>query len=529
MNAANGGTLAIATTADVDNLFPPIVLSTQARQATEMIYDYLAEVGRDMNVIGDAGFRPQLARDWRWSSDSLAITFRLHERARWHDGRPVRSDDVRFTHSVYTDKALGSSSGTQLGNIDSVTAPDSLTAVFWFRRRTPLQFFDATNQMMILPRHVFGGLKGDSLRRAAASIRPTGSGRFRFVRWNRGTSLELGADSLNYRGAAKLNRVIWSVSPSRATAATRLFAGEVDLYESMGRDGASQAALHPHVRLVSLQGTDYVFMPFNTRDPLDRRKPHPIFASREVRRALSMAIDRNALVRNVFDSLALPAIGPTVRAFPSTDNALKQIPYDTARAARTLDSLGWRRKSKDGIRQRNGRPLKFRLLVPSSSENRRRMAVLLQAQFRRIGADVELDQMEHATFVARQGAREFDAALSTFKLGSSAGALKETWGGAAARDTAGYNYGSWINTIFDAYVDSAMSAMDAGTSRRYYTAAYRIAIEDAPAIWLYEPLTVIGIHRRIKTGPMRADAWWVSLPEWHIPAAEQLPRDRLRQ
>ena len=86
--------------------------------------------------------------------------------------------------------------------------------------------------------------------------------------------------------------------------------------------------------------------------------------------------------------------------------------------------------------------------------------MLLQEQLRKIGVQVELDQMDRATFEATLRARDFDAALANWHLGSSAGALKETWTTAAARGPSGLNYGSYTNPIFDAYVDSATSAMD---------------------------------------------------------------------
>jgi peptide/nickel transport system substrate-binding protein len=242
-----------------------------------------------------------------------------------------------------------------------------------------------------------------------------------------------------------------------------------------------------------------------------------------------MGVNRAALVRNVFDTLALPGIGPTVRAFPTTELHLPQIPYDPKRAERLLDSLGWRDSNGDGIRERNGRQLRFTLLVPSTSLNRLRMGVLLQEQFRKIGVRVDLDEMEFATFQARQQARDFDANLANWHLGASPGSLREIWGSQAARDSGGINYGSYINPKFDAYVDSAIGTTDSAANRRYYDLAYRIAIDDAPAIWLYEPRTVIGIHRRIKTGPMRPDAWWTSLGDWYIPPEEQLARDRPRR
>ena len=498
--------------------------SAVGRQVAEQVYDYLAEVGPELNTVGDKGFIRRLARSWQWSADSLAIEFQLDPRARWHDGRKVTGNDVRFTFDTYTNPLLGSSTGSQLANIDSVSVPDSGRAVFWFKERTPQQFFDATSQMQIIPRHRFSGMSPDSLRRVSSAMLPIGSGRYRFISWRRGASIELAADTANYRGKPEIDRLIWRVTPSPVTASTMLFAGEADIYDTMRPENVKEAESRRNVRVISAPSAAYVFMQFNFRAGRNQDEPHPFFSSRELRRALSMAVDRDAMVRNVFDSLAVPGIGPTVRAFPTTDSTLEHIPYDPQRAMRILDSLGWK-TGRDSISVRNGRRLQFSILSPASSLHRHRMAVLLQEQFRKVGVSVTIDEPEFSTFSTRLTARDFDAALGSFHLGASAAAVKETWTSTAARK-GGLNYGSYTNPAFDLLVDSATSTMDPAASKRYYTAAYRIAIGDAPAIWLYEPRLVLGVNRRIRTGPIRPDAWWANLADWYIPADEQSPGDR---
>jgi len=77
-----GGTLVVSTASDADNLFPPLIMSSQARQVVEQIFEPLADVGDSLNVFGDAGFIPRLADSWTWSADSLSIAFHLNPRAR---------------------------------------------------------------------------------------------------------------------------------------------------------------------------------------------------------------------------------------------------------------------------------------------------------------------------------------------------------------------------------------------------------------------------------------------------------------
>jgi peptide/nickel transport system substrate-binding protein len=75
-------------------------------------------------------------------------------------------------------------------------------------------------------------------------------------------------------------------------------------------------------------------------------------------------------------------------------------------------------------------------------------------------------------------------------------------------------------------LDSALRA-DAAHARERFTLAYTTINQDAPAVWLYEPRTVIGLHRRLRPAAMRPDAWWVDLADWYIPPSERLLRDRL--
>jgi peptide/nickel transport system substrate-binding protein len=526
-SASGGGTLVIAINTDPKILFPPLITSIQARQAAESIYDYLLVVGPEMKAFRDADFRPRLAESWKWAPDSLSIAFRTNPKARWHDGLHADASDVRYTWQVYTHPQLGSVTAEDLSDIDSVTVADSLTAVFWYKKRSPHQLLDAS-QMMILPRHIFDKIPMDSLREAGVRLDPVGTGRFRLRRWSRESYLEIAADTSNYRGRPGLDRVIWSVAPDHQTAFAKLFGGEADLFTPLRPEHLAELPRHPELRVMSLPGMIYVFMGFNLREPKSSNRAHPLFGNRELRRALTMAIDRASLVRNVYDTLASVGLGPTVRAFPTTDErAVTQIPYDPRRAEAILDSLGWVRTGSDPVRKRAGKALEFEALVSAAAQPRIRMAVLIQEQLRRIGVRMRISQIELNTVRARFASRDFDAILWDWQFGAIPNQVRGMWGGASARQKNGNNAWGYESAAFDARVDSAISAMNPDDARRHYAAAYQIIIEDAPAVWLYEPKTIIGLNRRIRTGALRPDAWWIDLGSWFVPKSEQIARDRI--
>jgi peptide/nickel transport system substrate-binding protein len=514
----DGGTIVIAATSDPNTLFPPAPSNLDAHQVQELIFEYLADVGPGLNTIGDSAFVKELASGWTWSVDSTSIAFHINPRAVWQDGPRVTSNDVAFSFSLYRDEKVSPTTTSSLTNIDSVSTPNDSTAVFWFNHRTPHQFYEAAAQMLIIPEHVFASVARDSLEEFAADRQPVGSGKFRLVKWDPASRLELGAVEGHYRGRANADRIIRTITPEYQSAVTQLLAGVADVFPNIRRESVGPLTSGGKFNIVSLPGMDYVFLQLNLRNRL--------FASRDLRRALTMALDRHAMVTNLFDTLAAVAIGPTVRAYPTTDTALAQIPYDTAGAARILDSLGWKRPAPNKTRERNGVPLRFTTLVPSSSPSRVRIASLIQEQLRQAGIEMRTEQMDFQAFQQRQLRRDFDVSVGGWHMNSAPGMIRDTWTTRAGGKD-GSNYGGYSNPVFDAYVDSALSASTIPASRAWFKRAHQIIIDDAPGVWLYEPRTEVAVQNRIETTPMRPNSWWLDVANWTITPSKRIDRDRI--
>lgn len=488
---STGGTLVVATPADADNLFPPLTMTNGGRQVVDQIFDYLADIGPALNTIGDGGFTPRLADSWAWAPDSSWIAFHLNPRARWHDGQPVRASDVRFTFRLLSDTTLGSQVTATLGGIDSVSVRDSLTAVVWYGKRTPEQFFDFVYNVAILPEHLLRDIPAGSLASSGFVRHPIGSGRFKFGKWDGGSRIEIVSDTNNYRGRAKLDRVVWVVTPGMPAATTRLLTGEADFLEVVRGGAVDQVLASSKTRLRTSPSLDYGFLAFNLR-----RAP---FNDRDVRRALSMAVDRSALIKNVFDTLALPGLGPVTRAL-LVGNGVTALPYDSAGAARLLAKHA---------------PISFRLMVPTSSEVRLKYATLLQSQYHRFGVKVTIEPIEVNAFVQRLGKGDFDAVLNAWHTDPSPAAVLQAWGGSAFPPQ-GANFSNYSSASFDALVDSASRSFDPVRARAYYRRAYDVIDADAPAVWLYEARNVSGVSRRVHVVGTRTDAWWSGLADWTL-------------
>lgn len=503
--------------------FPLYAQDAAGRLVADALFDRLVEVGDDLNTAGDRGFTPRLARSWEWANDSLSIAFAIDPRARWHDGKPVTANDVRFSVNLYKNPKANAVQLSLLADIDSVSVRDSLTAVVWFRRRYPEQFYSFTYNIFPVPEHLIKDIAPEALMTSPAVMNPVGTGRFRLGRVEPGVRTELVADTLNYRGRPKLDRVIITSVADPGVALTQLMAGEADFVEIVPPPALSQVDSAPNTKLVPYPGQQHVYLGFNFKDPRGGSAPHPLFSDVRVRRAIAMGLDRQSMLQNVFGGRGVIGTGPAVRSLGDTTITLP--PFDRARAGALLDSAGWV-AGTNGMRAKNGRPLQFTLAVPTSSAPRMQYAVLIQEQLREIGIRVNLDQMDFNAFMDRGLAGRYDAALHG--RGSDPGLtdINQSWTTAGA-PPAGQNWVRYSNPTINALADSLTKTSDPERVRQLKRRAYQIITDDVAGVWLYDVLTIGGAHNRVRTAGMRADAWWSGLADWWIPAAERIDRDRI--
>ena len=389
-----GGTIVLSTSADADILFPPLTLTLQGRQVLDQIFDNLADIGPSLNTVGDVGFTPRLADRWQWGADSLSISFHINPRARWHDGVPVGAEDVKFTFQLVKDTSLASPLASNLDNVDSVSVHDSLTAVVWFHQRAPDMFFKAASPVAILPAHLLSKIAPADIHQSGFARAPVGSGRFRFGAWDRGSRIMIRADSTNYRGRPTADRAIWLLAADYPAASVRFLSGTADFLDVVKPELIPQVKAKGADIIVSPGSLDYGYAAFNLRNA-SNTGPHPIFGDRETRRALVMAVDRSAIVGNVFDTLGLVAHGPATRIMPTNDTTIG-IPYDPQRSARTLDSLGWKR-GPDGVRAKDGKRLKMVYQTSINASRQKTQQVVKQAAGK-AGIDMEIKSVTASVY-----------------------------------------------------------------------------------------------------------------------------------
>ena len=504
--------MVIATTGDADVLLPPVTTTTLGSNVADRIFCRLAELTLDLNTVDDSGFRPVLARSWE-HRDSTTMVFHLDPRARWEDGAPVTAADVAFTFAVYRDPAVNAPLAPNLAAIDSVTAPDSATAVFRFRRWYPEQLYDATYHMRILPKHLLDTIPRARLASSEFGRHPVGDGPYRFVDWQAGTQITLAADSSWFLGRPHIARLAWRIIPDLQAAVSALLAGEADAMELIpSRNQLERVQDDPEIRLVPYASPFYAGIVFNLR--------RPPFSDREVRRAIAMVLDRGTIVQSVFGRFADVAAGATSPMQWIWSDSVRQLPLDTAAAAKALAARGWRLAQGRPVRIRAGVPLRFTLLVPTSSQVRQQAAVIVQDELRRLGVEMRIQPVEFTVMERRTVGGDFDAAFVSRTIDPSPASLLQFWGAGES------NIGRYASPAFDSLAAAASRARSRAEAGPLWRRALEQLNEDAPAVFIFSPRNNAAVGLQLENVSIRPDDWLATVSEWRVRAASDHGRER---
>lgn len=517
------GTAVVGVAGDAGSLFPPALDSQIEMAIGDLVFSKLADVGAELNTIGDSGFVPQLATAWSWDNPRT-IRFTLDPDARWHDGAPVTAADVVFSFDVYRDTLVSSIAAPRLSRVRRVTAIDEHTVTIEFTRPYAEMLFDAVYHVRVVPRHLLDSVPRGELRTHAFGRRPVGSGPYRMVRWRASEYVELEADAAHFQGPPGVPRAIFRFHTDPATLVPQLLAEAIDFVEFLGSPAnVERVRAAEHVNVIEYPSLAYVYIAFNLRDRGELSRPHPLFGDRALRRALAMAVDRATAVQAVYGRYGMLIPAPITRAYSVWSDTLPGLSYDSAAARQELTRLGWVDRDGDGVRERAGRRLSFELSVPSSSGGRVRLAQVVQEQLRHLGVEVAITPFDFETTFQRARQGQFDAVFGSYNGDPSPVSIAEVW---SERAIGGFNYGRYVSPELERLIDRARNAATPEAARPLWQGVLGTIAQDAPAIFLLEPVMAAGIHERFENAILRGDQWSARFRKWRIPPELMIARDR---
>jgi len=456
-------------------------------------------------------FAPRLARSWEPSPDRLALTFHLRDDVLWSDGVPVTADDVRFTWQAQTSSDVAWPSSYLKESIRDVEVVDPHTVRFHFTRAYPTQLLDA-NEGFILPKHAWSPLPFSKWSGSADWFRDhlVVDGPFTLERWKPQEEIVLRANPRYFEaGKPLLKQVVFRLVPDTAARLQELLGGAAQIVESVPPDRADEVARAPGRRLDQLWARRYTAVIWNTRNPpLD---------DAAVRRALTMAIDRQALVEALWHGRARVADSPILTSVWAHPADLHAWPYDPAAARRLLASRGFRDANGDGIVERDGKPFTIELSTTTSDQNRRDGLVLIQDQLKRVGVKVVPAFREPAALNAKLAAHDFDGALVTWGIDTGL----DLRYGFDSRDPDETNWGRYKNAEVDRLLDEIDRQPDLAAAKPLFARVQHLIHQDQPYTFLWEPPVFVGRDARLRATPS-AISTFTGLEDWAFVA--QPPR-----
>ena len=459
--AHRGGTLRFHLDGEPPNLVPLGDAEASALQVTSgLVYETLLD-------CSDGTYRPALAESWDVSDDRLRLAVRVRSGVRWHDHRAFGVLDVQASIEPLLRKGNDAAAlRAELADVTSIELVTERTIRFVLKRPSDLAL-RALCDVPILPDHIIRNVRIESAPIARA---PIGTGPYRFVGWDRGKRIRLERSTDYWGPAPGVDDIVFDVDADAVRALNRTRRGEIDILSRVldvhYPEQVEPTTLHGGAALYRLKSRRYSFLAVN--------HAHYPLSDARFRRAIAMLWDRKRFSGELRSDLARPIGGPAMDGDDAPPPA-----FDRRAAIALFDEAGYRDSDADGVRDREGKPIRLTMLEPAGNKlfNVEARAFVLEA--RKAGVLVDLVPADAATILQRLKHGEFDLAPMTWQ-----GAPDEAPAALFGSDGA-FNYGAYRSSSLDAMLDEARAAAGPVARAPILARIAKLLADEQPVIFLY--------------------------------------------
>lgn len=511
--AMAGSSKALVVCADADpDGFDPAQSANATSQAASAykLYNNLIEY-----EAGPFAFTPALAEKWSISADGLVYTFHLRHGVKWHQtdwfkpSRDFNADDVLWSLQRQLDPSHPGAKAApggfpyalsgdwnnlfkQLEKLDAYTVRLTLNKPY-----APLLERFAHPAMSIVSAEY-----GQQLEKAGTpslmSSQPVGTGPYAFRKFDKGAQIRYEAHPQYWGGKPAIDKLLIATVPDPVVRSQKLLTGECDIADNIKPQDLPRVLANPALTSLPLRGQTSSQLFFNVG-----KKP---FDDKRVRQALSLAIDRTAIVKTVFDGHAEVATTPYSPRSLWGSEVVKPSQPDVARAKKLLAAAGYP----------NGFAVEMWLRPGGSGTNPnfRQTAELIQADWAKLGVKLTLINVEWVELVKKARAGDAPSMLSGWS-----GALDPDgfYSNLASCDAAknGYNFAQWCNAKVDTELDAARIATTQAQRSQHYVAVQRLLADEAPFTTLAYAMPVVVFNRKLLgVAPTANDSYRVTRLHW---------------
>ncbi len=497
--------MAIAT--DIKTLNPLLNSDTADVFVDRLMFEPLVTADPKGNPLPMLAVQVPTLENAGITRDGLTITYRLRRNARWTDGVPVTSQDVKWSWQAIMNPNNDVISRHGYDDIARIDTPNVYSIVVHLKRPfAPFvdTFFAESDQpYMVAPAHVLA--RYPNINQLTFNSDPSVSdGPFKFAGWARGDHISFARNDGFFLGRPGLDRIEVKTVPDEDTAISLLRTHAIDyIFEASIQNYESLRSL-PDVRIVWVNVNGYSYAQLNVS--------RPYLADPRVRLALAYAVDKNELVRTLAfgtQSVATADIPNWMWAF---NPSLRNYPHDPAAARLLLREAGWH-VGPNGIMRKNGEPLLLVMVTNNSSVTRRREALELQAMLREAGIDSEIKSYPADVLFAPAGMGgilqlgKFDMSISGWYAGIDPD--DSTQFTCQNFPPGGYNYSRYCSPQMQEAQNIALTRYDRASRIGAYYQIQQLLLRDNPALFIYwlrqmEPISVD--FRRFDPNPV-VESW----------------------
>ncbi len=506
-------TLRLGWTNDPDNLNPFIGYESSSYEIWSINYDLLVGF-RAEDLTNQPGIG--LATDWETSEDGKVWTFTITDKAKWQDGEPVTARDVAFTYNYIIDNEMGMFIDYMLF-IDKVEATDDTHVVFTCSK-------PKANMLglwvPILPEHIWSKVDPGKAERGYKNGPPIiGSGPFQCVEWKKGEYVRMVANKDYWKGAPKVDEVIFQTYQNSDTMAQDLKAG--GLASAWNIPSAQFEAIDADPKLTAITGVVPGFdeLGFNCADKkvYPKSTGHPVLTDPAFRRALNWAVDRQKIVDVAYNGFASPGSTIVMSDFYDPEADYHWEPpagdpntytFDLERCKQELDAAGYTDNDGDGIREYKGKPIELRLYARTESVESQSAGKLIAGWFKDVGLKIKYQVIDDGALADKQYNYVGDDYAPDFDM------FIWGWGGdvdpnfilsiMTTNSIESWSDCCWSNEEYDRLFAEQQSTIDLQERIRIVQEMQKIAYEESPYIVLVYPKDVQAYNDTDWTGWVRS-------------------------
>ena len=441
----SGGTLTVALDGALDSLDPQKSVTIVSSQARGSIYDRLIQYDPTLTK-----FEPMLATSWDASADGLTYTFHLRQGVKFSDGHPFTADDVIFTYNRLMSKAEASPRVTDWTDVKAVKKIDASTVEFDLAKPyAPFLTAVEGSAFDILPNEPTVDFSKTAI----------GTGPFMLKDWVPNDHMTL-VKNPNYwqPGKPYLDSVVFKFIPDSQTRVVDLETGAVNVLNSVPFDRIQELQKNTKVNIMTADGFVRDTLGFN-----DTKAPYnnPL-----VRQALSMAIDRDTIVKTIMFGFATATSDPIVPGSPWYDQASdQQLSYNVTKAKQLLQQAGL------------GSGFSTTIKVSPTYPQEVQMAQVIQQAWQQLGVKATIDQLEWSTWVQQVVvSKDFDVEIVLHSNGPGADAWTYNW----LVTKGSVNLVNYSSPQMDALLNQGRATSDQQKQIPIYDQVQQLFAKDAP-------------------------------------------------